>query len=64
MNYIQNSRFKINGTEYIVTGVWWQAGVKAEYEFKTLDWDKPVSHYKMSACDFEKKVTIENYVGL
>lgn len=64
MNHIQGLKFKIAGTEYIITGVWWQGGEKVEYEFKSTDWDKPIEYFKMEAKKFESKVTIDNFVGV
>ena len=64
MNWIQNCKFKINGTEFIITAVWWQGKNKVEYEFKQTNWDEPVTLYKMAADEFESKLKIENFVGI
>lgn len=64
MKLIQNNRFKINGVEYQVRTVIFGEGKRHTIKFCTTDWDKPVIHYSMSADEFDRKVTFENYVGL
>lgn len=63
MKLIKGNRFKINSTEYEVTGVWFKEGERSSIEFRNTDWDKEVKHYAMPASEFDKKVSFEQYVG-
>lgn len=64
MKLISGNKFKINGVDYQVTGVYFRSGKRDVIEFKDLNWDKPVNHYSMPAADFDKKVTFENYISI
>ncbi len=63
-NWIKGQRFKIKGTEYIITYVhgWWND--EPDYiEFKTkFSDDDPSKYYTMPFEMFSKKVTYKNAI--
>lgn len=63
MKLIKGNRFKMNSTEYEVTGVWFKEGLRSSIEFRCTNWDKEVKHYVMPASEFDTKVSFEQYVG-
>lgn len=60
INWIPRCAFIINNKEFIITGVWWRAGVKDAYEFK----DRQGKLYTKSASEFHEKIKDDNFLGL
>ena len=64
MKLIQGNIFKIKGIEYKVVSIEFKEGKRYKVNFKSNSWDKEVTHYSMSADEFDCKVSFEQYVSL